>query len=50
MNHSTRKFKIERGQKIAQLIAAPVFYAAFQEVDELSETERAESGFGSTGL
>lgn len=41
---------IRRGDRIAQAIIAPVYHAVFAEVDELSETERGEGGFGSSGL
>ena len=38
------------GEKIAQLILLPFLPIEFNMVDELSETERGEGGFGSTGL
>lgn len=38
------------GDRIAQLVFAPVKQAKFKEVDELGETERGEGGFGSTGV
>lgn len=41
---------IPAGSRIAQLIVTPYITADFVEVDELSETERGEGGFGSTGL
>ncbi len=40
---------IERGMRIAQLVAAPVVLAVFTEVDDLDATERGAGGFGSTG-
>ena len=40
---------IARGERIAQLVPAPVQRAAFVEVEELDETVRGEGGFGSTG-
>lgn len=40
---------IRRGDRIAQLIVAPVSRAAFDVVDALGETVRGEGGFGSTG-
>lgn len=43
------KEKIEPGDRIAQMLFMPVQQVAFQEVDELDETERGEGGFGSTG-
>ncbi|WP_100259834.1 dUTP diphosphatase [Qipengyuania seohaensis] len=49
INHGEESFAIERGDRIAQLVLAPVTQAAWQEVDELDETTRGEGGFGSTG-
>jgi dUTP pyrophosphatase len=40
---------IRRGDRIAQLIVAPVVQAAWQEVESLDETARGAGGFGSTG-
>jgi dUTP pyrophosphatase len=40
---------IRRGDRIAQLVIAPVVQAAWREVDSLDETTRGEGGFGSTG-
>ena len=40
---------IEPGERIAQLVVAPVLYPKFREVEELGETERGAGGFGSTG-
>ncbi|PFQ42794.1 dUTP diphosphatase [Bacillus cereus] len=40
---------IEKGTRIAQGIIAPVITAHFVEVDELSDSERGDGGFGSTG-
>ncbi|MEY3704570.1 MAG: dUTP diphosphatase [Pseudomonadota bacterium] len=42
-------FPIRRGERIAQLIPAPVQHARFALVDSLDETERGAGGFGSTG-
>ncbi|MDB5694043.1 MAG: dut [Alphaproteobacteria bacterium] len=42
-------FEILRGERIAQLVPAPVQRAAFIEVGSLSETGRGSGGFGSTG-
>ncbi|TFF43639.1 dUTP diphosphatase [Bacillus thuringiensis] len=41
---------IERGTRIAQGVIAPVITAHFVEVDELSDSERGNRGFGSTGV
>jgi len=40
---------VRRGDRIAQLLVAPVSSAVLQEVETLSETRRGEGGFGSTG-
>lgn len=42
--------EINDGERVAQLVIAPVFQAAFEEVTELSETDRGAGGFGSTGV
>lgn len=49
INHGTEVFDIRRGDRIAQLVLAPVTRAAWLAVDELDETVRGEGGFGSTG-
>ncbi len=41
---------IRRGDRIAQMVVAPVAQAAFDVVDELPESGRGDGGFGSTGL
>lgn len=41
---------IERGTRIAQGVIAPVITAHFEEVDELSVSQRGNQGFGSTGM
>ena len=48
-NLGNEPFDIRRGERIAQLVPAPVTKAAFREVAELSETSRGAGGFGSTG-
>lgn len=40
---------IEPGERIAQMILLPFIEMKFDEVNELSDTERGEGGFGSTG-
>ena len=42
-------FTIQRGERIAQLVLAPVTQLAWIEVDALDETDRGAGGFGSTG-
>ncbi len=49
INHGSEAFSIARGDRIAQLVLAPVTQASWLPVDELDETERGEGGFGSTG-
>jgi dUTP pyrophosphatase len=49
INHGLRDVTIGRGDRIAQLVIAPVIRAAWQEVDSLDETPRGAGGFGSTG-
>ncbi len=48
-NLGSEAFAVKRGERIAQLVAAPVQAAVFAEVDELDETLRGSGGFGSTG-
>ena len=43
-------FTVRRGDRIAQLVVAPVCRAAFTLVEELDETVRSTNGFGSTGF
>ena len=49
INHGDDPFVIERGDRIAQMILAPVVRASWSEVSDLSETKRGAGGFGSTG-
>ena len=49
INHGDRPVRIESGQRIAQLVIAPVVQAELSEVDELPATARGAGGFGSTG-
>ena len=49
INHSKEEFEINSGDRIAQLVFAKVEQALWMETDTLSETERGEGGFGSTG-
>jgi len=50
INHGKNTFTVEKGMKIAQMVIKPVWKIDVIEVEELSATERAEGGFGSTGL
>jgi dUTP pyrophosphatase len=49
INHGDRPVQIEHGQRIAQMVIAPVVQAELAEVDELPVTARGAGGFGSTG-
>ena len=50
VNLSNEDFTIENGERIAQLVIAKHERAVFEVVENLSETERGEGGFGSTGV
>ena len=49
INHSEVPFTIRRGERIAQMVIAPVVQAEFVPVTTLSATTRGDGGFGSTG-
>ncbi|MDE2436256.1 MAG: dUTP diphosphatase [Sphingomonadales bacterium] len=49
INHGADPFEVRRGDRVAQLVLAPVTRASWLAVDELDETVRGEGGFGSTG-
>jgi len=49
INLGHEPFAIARGDRVAQLVLAPVVQAAWDEVAELDATARGEGGFGSTG-
>jgi dUTP pyrophosphatase len=49
VNLGAEDFVVRRGERIAQLLVAPVHRAAWREVETLDETARGEGGFGSTG-
>jgi dUTP pyrophosphatase len=50
INHGKEDFLVEKHMKIAQMVVKPVWYVNVEEVKELSNTERSEGGFGSTGV
>lgn len=50
INHGKDAFTVNNGDRIAQLIVAPVTQGVFEKTDELDSTERGEGGFGSTGV
>jgi dUTP pyrophosphatase len=49
INHGTAPFPVRRGERIAQMVVAPVSQVQLVEVEALDETERGEGGHGSTG-
>ncbi|HEY2051666.1 MAG TPA: dUTP diphosphatase [Caulobacteraceae bacterium] len=48
-NHGSEPFHIRRGDRIAQMVVAPVTRASWREAETLEATARGEGGFGSTG-
>ncbi len=50
INLGSSDFTINSGDRIAQMIIAPVIQASFSIVENLSQTERGSGGFGSTGV
>jgi dUTP pyrophosphatase len=49
INHGDVPFPIQRGERIAQIVIAPVTQAQLVPAEQLSATERGSGGFGSTG-
>ncbi len=49
VNHGDVPFVVSRGDRMAQMVVAPVVQATWQEVDQLDESARGDGGFGSTG-
>ena len=49
INLGQETVEIQRGERVAQLVIAPVVQASLSEVDSLEATERGSGGFGSTG-
>lgn len=49
-NTSKEEFKVNKGDKIAQMIPTLIFKGNLLEVQELEETKRGEKGFGSSGI
>ncbi len=48
-NRSSQPFRIEPGERIAQMVFVPVVQAAFEIVDDFAESARGEGGFGHSG-
>ncbi|XP_065220509.1 deoxyuridine 5'-triphosphate nucleotidohydrolase-like isoform X2 [Planococcus citri] len=49
-NHSDQDFIIQKGDRVAQLICERIFHPVLKEIQNLSETNRGEKGFGSSGV
>jgi dUTP pyrophosphatase len=49
INHGAENFSVRRGDRVAQLVLAPVTHASWLEVETLDDTARGAGGFGSTG-
>ncbi|MGB3337308.1 MAG: dUTP diphosphatase [Devosia sp.] len=49
INHGSAPFPVRRGERIAQMVVAPVSRVQLVEVEALDATERGEGGYGSTG-
>ncbi len=50
INHGAETFVVNHGERIAQMVIAPVTRVAIEEVEEVEGTERGSGGFGSTGV
>lgn len=48
-NHSGYDYKVNKGDKISQLVIMPIITPELEEVDSLEETDRGDNGFGSSG-
>jgi dUTP pyrophosphatase len=49
INHGEAPFEVRRGDRIAQMVVAPVSLATFREQETLDATDRGDKGHGSTG-
>ena len=49
LNHGKTEQTIEHGERVAQFLITPVLQPAYEEVEELTDTDRGVGGFGSTG-
>ena len=49
INHGGKRFDVEPGMKIAQMVIAPFLTVSVEEAEELSGSARGQGGFGSTG-
>ena len=48
-NHGKKNFKINKNDRVAQMVLTPIIKMELEEIDELPETVRGDGGFGSTG-
>lgn len=48
-NHGEEAQTISHGERIAQMVITPVLTPSYEETDDLSDTDRGQGGFGSTG-
>lgn len=50
INHGKEDYKVNKGEKISQMVIQPVIRVDIEEVHDIQNTSRGEGGFGSTGL
>ncbi|MGL5712617.1 MAG: dUTP diphosphatase [Paraclostridium sp.] len=50
INHGKEDFIVTKHMKIAQMVVKPIYEINIEEVKDLSDTDRGEGGFGSTGM
>ena len=48
-NHGSEAQTVSSGERIAQMVITPVLTPAYEEAEDLSDTDRGQGGFGSTG-
>ena len=48
-NHTDTEATVLAGERVAQMVITPFVQVSFDEVNELTDTQRGEGGFGSTG-
>lgn len=49
INHGKQDFTVEKGMRIAQMVIAPVLQVKLEQTSQLTDSERGEGGFGSSG-
>ena len=49
LNHSNQPQTLQPGERVAQFVITPVLQPVYEEVEELTDTDRGQGGFGSTG-